>query len=121
MLLSQNRKMGKEEMCSIKDKRAVSDAMEALSGKWKVKIILSVVNGNKRFKDIGRDIPGISDRMLSKELKDLEINKLVERKIYDSFPPVVEYLPTEHTYTLREVIECLKKWGFIHRDAVLGG
>lgn len=106
--------------CSIMDRRAVSDALEALNGKWKIQILISITNGNKRFKDIARDVVGISDRMLSKELKELESQKLVERKLYDAFPPVVEYLPTTHTYTLSIVINTLKEWGYMHRKEVIG-
>lgn len=109
-----------EIMCSTKDRRAVSDALETLNGKWKIQILISIVSGNKRFKDIARDVQGISDRMLSKELKELEANKLVERKLYDAFPPVVEYMPTQHTYTLSKVIATLKEWGYLHRNAVIG-
>lgn len=90
-----------------------------MNGKWKFQILISIVRGNKTFKDIARDVQDISDRMLSKELKELEYHRLVECKFYNSFPPIIEYVPTPHTYTLSKVIKKLKEWGYIHREEVL--
>lgn len=64
--------------CSKTDLMAVRDAIEVLSGRWKLQIMISLLGGTKRFKQIAREIDGISDRMLSKELKDLEENKLIK-------------------------------------------
>ncbi|PBQ33928.1 hypothetical protein CNR22_19780 [Sphingobacteriaceae bacterium] len=58
--------------------------------------------------------------MLSKELKDLEANKLIVRKVYDAFPPIVEYSATKHTDTLPTVIDALRKWGHFHRKKIIG-
>ena len=107
-------------VCSTKDLRAVRDAIEVLSGKWKLQILIAILNGTKRFKEISREIEGISDRMLSKELKELEIHQLVLRKVYDSFPPVVEYSATAHTRSLDSVIYALKDWGYLHREKIIG-
>jgi DNA-binding HxlR family transcriptional regulator len=109
-----------ESSCSNKDLRAVRDALEVLSGKWKLQILIAVLDGTKRFKEISREIEGISDRMLSKELKELESHQLVKRKLYDSFPPVVEYSATSHTHSLDTVIYALKEWGHLHREKVIG-
>jgi len=106
--------------CSTKDLRAVRDALEVLNGKWKLQILIAILNGTKRFKDISREIDGISDRMLSKELKELESHQLVERKVYDLFPPVVEYSATAHTSSLHTVIYALKEWGYLHREKIIG-
>ena len=106
--------------CSKKDLRAVRDALEVLGGKWKLQILIAILDGNKRFKEITREIDGISDRMLSKELKELEAHKLVNRTVLDAFPPVVEYSSTLHTNSLGTVINALKDWGFLHREEVLG-
>ena len=64
----------------------VQDALDILSGKWKLQIILSLTFGKKRFKQIQREIPGLTPRMLSKELKELEVNELLERTVYDTVP-----------------------------------
>lgn len=99
---------------------AVKDALEVLKGRWKLQILIALLNGTKRFKQISREIEGISDRMLSKELKDLEENQLIIRKTYDAFPPLVEYAATEHTKTLHLVIHALREWGYLHRKKVFG-
>ncbi|UYQ95942.1 helix-turn-helix transcriptional regulator [Chitinophaga horti] len=100
--------------------RAVQDAIHILEGRWKVQIIVSLFFGTKRFKEISRDLPGITDKMLSKELKDLETNKLVKRTVQDSFPPRVDYALTEHGQTLRTVISELSHWGYAHREEIMG-
>jgi DNA-binding HxlR family transcriptional regulator len=100
--------------------RPVTDALDALNGKWKLPIIISVSLGPKRFTQISHDIPGITDRMLSKELKELEMNQLITRTVYDAFPPVVEYSITSHGKSLEKVIGELVNWGQLHRKKILG-
>lgn len=99
---------------------SIRDALEVLNGKWKIPIIVSLIHGTKRFKQISKDIDGITDRMLSKELKDLEMNQLIKRTVYDSFPPVVEYSITPHGGTLTKMIDALKDWGDEHRKKIMG-
>ena len=106
--------------CSKNDLMAVRDALEVLSGRWKLQILISLLSGAKRFKQIAREIDGISDRMLSKELKGLEENKLITRKVYDDFPPIVEYSATAHTETLHTLIAALREWGYLHRKKIVG-
>ena len=98
----------------------VRDALEILKGKWKLPIIISLSFGAKRFKQISKEVKGITDKMLSKELKDLEINKLARRTIYDSFPPIVEYSITDHGRSLEKVIAELRLWGVMHRKKIIG-
>lgn len=107
-------------VCNKKTLLAVKDSIEALSGSWKLNILIALSKGPKRFKQITKEIEGISDKMLSKELKDLEINQLVKRTVYDTFPPTVEYAITEHTETLEEVMTALKNWGLLHRKKIIG-
>lgn len=97
----------------------VRDALEVLNGKWKLPIIISLSFGTKRFRQIAKDIDGITDKMLSKELKDLEMNKLVKRTIHDTFPPTVEYSITDHGRSLKKLINELKNWGEEHRKKVM--
>lgn len=97
----------------------VSDAINVLSGKWKLPIIISLQFGNKRFSEIAKDIPKITDRMLSKELRDLEMNKLIKRTVYDSVPVIVEYSLTEYGESLDTLIQELYKWGTKHRKKVM--
>lgn len=98
----------------------VRDALEILSGKWKLPIIISLSFGNKRFSEIAKEIPKITDKMLSKELRDLEANQLVKRTVYDSIPVVVEYSMTEYGKSLEKVIEELRSWGIQHRKRIIG-
>lgn len=104
-----------------KEMRAVQDSMDVLSGKWKIPIISSMCYYNKRrFSDILNDIDGISNRMLSKELKELEINQLVKRTVLDTQPVTVQYQLTEHGLTLRTIINNLTDWGIEHRKVIVG-
>tara|TARA_R110002012_G_scaffold66476_6_gene173624 strand:- start:36803 stop:37189 length:387 start_codon:yes stop_codon:yes gene_type:complete len=98
----------------------VRDALEVLSGKWKLQIIVALTFDTKRFREIAREVSGITDKMLSKELKDLEENQLVKRTVKDSFPPSVEYNLTEHGKTLQKVIGELREWGVMHREKIMG-
>lgn len=99
---------------------AVQDSMDVLSGKWKISIISSICYYNKRrFSDILNDINGISNKMLSKELKELEINKLIKRTVLDTQPITVRYELTEHGKTLQTIIRNLTEWGIEHRKKII--
>jgi len=101
--------------------RAVQDAMDVLNGKWKIPIISSICcYGKRRFSDIVNDVEGISNRMLSKELKELEINQLVKRTVLDTQPITVQYELTEHGNTLQTIITNLTDWGTVHRRKIVG-
>ncbi|KQS91266.1 MULTISPECIES: winged helix-turn-helix transcriptional regulator [Chryseobacterium] len=102
--------------------RAVQDSMDVLHGKWKIAVISSICYHNKRrFSDILNDIDGISNRMLSKELKELEINMLIKRTVYPTQPVTVEYSLTDHGNTLKTIINNLKDWGIQHRKKIVEG
>jgi DNA-binding HxlR family transcriptional regulator len=98
----------------------LKDALDILSGKWKLQIIFSLKFGRKRFKEIQRAIPGISPKMLSKELKELEINELAQRFVYDTKPITVEYELTDYGQSLKPVVTELYKWGAAHRKRIIG-
>jgi len=98
----------------------VRDALEILSGKWKLPIIIALSFGNKRFSEMAKEIPKITDKMLSKELRDLEANELVKRTVYNSVPVVVEYSMTEYGQSLEKVIMELRDWGIQHRKRIIG-
>ncbi len=97
----------------------VKDALDVLSGKWKLQIILSLTFGKKRFKQIQREIAGLTPKMLSKELKDLEMNDLAIRKVYDTTPVIVEYELSPYGKTLKPLIGELHKWGAKHRKRII--
>lgn len=98
----------------------VRDALEILSGKWKLPIIIALSFGNKRFSEMAKEIPKITDKMLSKELRDLEANELVKRTVYNTVPVVVEYSMTEYGQSLEKVIMELRDWGLQHRKRIIG-
>ena len=76
---------------------AVQDTMDVLQGKWKIKVLSSICFYNKRrFSDILNDVDGISNKMLSKELKELEINQLITRTVLDTHPVSIHYQLTKH-------------------------
>lgn len=94
---------------------AVRDALDTLSGKWKLQIVLALTFRNMRFKEMQRHIAGITAKMLSKDLKELEINQLVKRTVYDTIPVTVEYSLTTFGKTLKKIIIELESWGRKHR------
>ena len=97
----------------------IKDALEVLEGRWKILILFSLSHENKRFKQISKEVTGITDKTLSKELKNLEANKLLRRDVYDTFPPTVEYTITEHGKSLERVMEELHFWGLAHRKEII--
>lgn len=107
----------KNESCD-KFLMAIRDTMDVLNGKWKIAIIGSLTFGEKRFKELQRDVDGVSAKMLSKELKDLEINKLVKRTVFDTKPVTVEYRLTDHGRSLEKVIGEMVRWGNLHREKI---
>src|SRR6185503_19397985 len=89
----------------------INDALQVLNGKWKLQVIIALSFGKKRFKQLQREIPGITPKVLSKELKDLEMNELARRTVYDTSPITVEYELLPYGKTLNPLIEELYKWG----------
>ncbi len=100
---------------------AIKDAMDILSGKWKIHIIgtLTYKNGAVRFMDLLRLIDGIGPKMLSKELHDLEVNLLVKRTVLNTKPITVEYELTTHGKTLKRTINEIRLWGGLHRKKII--
>lgn len=99
---------------------AVRDTLEVISGKWKLLILLTFYKkGKRRFRELVKEL-NISPRVLSKELQELEMNKLVSRTVCDTRPVTVEYDITEYCKTLGSVILPMKEWGELHRQEILG-
>lgn len=98
---------------------ATEDALYVIGGKWTLRVMIALMSGHTRFNELQRTIHGISARSLSGELKDLEINGLAQRKVLaDQKPVVVEYLPTEYSKTLKNVISALADWGIRHKKKI---
>lgn len=98
----------------------VRDALDVISGKWKLLILISISGGNDRFSAIQKSIPKITAKVLSKELKDLEEHQLIERKVIDDYPVSIEYTTTTYAQTLGTVIKSLREWGENHRKKIIG-
>src|SRR3954462_8507378 len=95
---------------------AVGDALYAIGGKWKLPIIIALRDGNKRLNELQRTITGISAKVLSNELKELELTGFAKRNVYSQSPVIVEYELTEYSNSLGEVLHALREWGANHRD-----
>lgn len=101
--------------CCVETVRPVRDALDVINGKWKLSIIISVSTGNERFTDIQKSIPGITPKVLAKELRDLEQNKLIKRWVIEDYPVKILYRPEPYAETLTPIIYALKEWGINHR------
>ena len=112
-----NHQIHTEEQCKA-SLLSIGDALYAIGGKWKLRIIVALTSGNKRFNELQRLVGGISAKVLSAELKELEINGFIHRKVFTGTPVVVDYELTEYAGTLNEVLESLGKWGAMHRETV---
>ena len=101
--------------------QALEDTLYILGGKWKLYVIHSIYCGNKRFREIERSLPGITTRMLSKVLKELEMNKLIKRTVHTDISVTVEYTPTEYAKSLESILGEMIKWGMQHRTMIRQG
>jgi DNA-binding HxlR family transcriptional regulator len=105
--------------CPVEYALNINDTLNVISGKWKLPILGSILFGKKRFTDIQRNIPKITPRMLSKELKELELNGVLVRTVYDTTPVSVEYELSETGKQITEVLDKMIEWGIEHRKSVL--
>jgi DNA-binding HxlR family transcriptional regulator len=107
-----------EAQCS-RNLSAMEDALFVIGGKWTLRIMIALLSGQTRFNELQRTIKGISARVLSSELKDLEINGLVKRVVFpDQKPVIIEYVLTEYSKTLNDIIYSLADWGVKHKKKI---
>lgn len=103
-------------MKKIEIKCPVEHSVELLGGKWKLPILHVLVTASpKRFKELERQIKGITPTMLTNQLRSLEADGLVSRKIYATVPPTVEYSLTELGKSIQPMMIELQKWGLFHQ------
>lgn len=107
--------------CSIKNCPtstilALTDFLNVIHGKWKIPIIGALTFGKKRFKDLEQALEKITPRMLSKELKELELNNIVTRKVYNTHPIKIEYELTPSGKALEPILKSMVDWGMKHRE-----
>lgn len=94
---------------------SVQNTMEVLDGKWKIKILTILYFGSAQFMELQRRVTGVGSKMLSQELRDLELHGLVKRTVQDTRPITVMYELTPYGATLKEIIEAMETWGRKHR------
>lgn len=100
---------------------ALRDAIELLGGKWKICILRNLSFGEMRFKDLRETVVGISPKVLSKELQDLEQNMLITRTVNNTKPVTVSYANTAYAANTLPVIKALLEFGLKHRRKVKSG
>lgn len=97
---------------------AIGDALYAIGGKWKLRVIIALMHGRSRFNELQRTIDGISSKVLASELKDLELNGFIKRRVYTETPIVIEYELTDYALTVQPVLKALAEWGSMHRRKI---
>ncbi len=98
---------------------AVEAALEVIGGKWKAAILFRLLDGKKRFSELKRFFPSLTQRILTQQLRELERDGVIERKVYAVVPPKVEYSLTEFGRTLETVLRLLSAWGKDHVDEII--
>lgn len=99
--------------------RAISDTMGVLSGKWKIQIIATLlIHGKMRFMELKKTTNGIGAKKLSKDLEELEINKLITRTVMNTKPITVEYEITPYGRKMEHLIHKITEWGINHREHI---
>jgi len=99
---------------------SVTITMNVIGGKWKMPIIHNLSNGLQRFSALKRLIPGVTQKMLVQQLRELESHGIVHRKVYAVVPPKVEYSLTEYGQTLTPILELMHEWGEKHVSKIKG-
>lgn len=97
---------------------AIGDALYAIGGKWKLRIFIALMHGKRRFNELQRTIDGISSKVLAAELKELELNGFVRRRVFTGKPIVIEYELTDYALTVRPILNVLAEWGSMHRRKI---
>ncbi|MBO0488199.1 winged helix-turn-helix transcriptional regulator [Vagococcus fluvialis] len=96
----------------------VEATMDAIGGKWKPIILCNLRHGSLRTSELKRQIPGISQKMLTQQLRELEEVEIIDRKVYNQVPPKVEYSLSKYGETLGIVLDNLCSWGEMHVDTL---
>lgn len=100
---------------------AIHDVMDLLNGKWKISIIACLCYKKMRYSELLKAVDGISGRMLSRDLKELEMNHLITRNVLNTQPVSIEYEITEYGATLKNLTNTIANWGTSHRKRIING
>ncbi len=109
-----------KQISCIEQMLPIRDALDVIGGKWKVLILTSIMQGNRRFTEIKASIPKMHPKVLSSELKDMEEHQLIERVVYNDHPAFIEYVATDYSRSLKSVMMELHEWGVNHRKKIIG-
>ncbi|MCM3571353.1 helix-turn-helix domain-containing protein [Neobacillus mesonae] len=102
-------------MDNTPDHCRVATTMEMIIGKWKIAIMLNLIHyGTMRFSELRHVMPGVTQKVLTSQLRDLEQEGIVKRVVYPQVPPKVEYSMTEYGMSLQTILEMMHEWGKAH-------
>lgn len=111
----------KDSKTLCREVMSIGDTMDVLRSKWTVEILTAILCGNTRFKDILASIHGLSEKVLTMRLRQMQQDKLLEKFECYGYPPRVEYRVTEHGKKLYIIVYRMTEWGVEHRRVILGG
>ena len=97
----------------------IRDTLNILNGKWKLPIMFALMFDDLRFKEMQREIKGITPKMLARELRELEINQLICRRPVNGNAEIFQYTITPYGRTLKKLIVEIEVWGIKHRDRIM--
>ncbi len=97
----------------------VEATIDVIGGKWKAVILFQLLEGPKRFSEIRRLLPAVTQRMLTLQLRELEEDNVVHREIYQQIPPKVEYSLTEFGKTLEPILLSMLTWGERYKSQII--
>lgn len=106
----------KRDFCNVDC--PVEAALEVIGGKWKGIIVYRLLGGTKRFNELSRLLPGITQRMLTRQLRELENDHIVARVVFAEVPPRVEYSLTEYGQLLEPLLKMMQQWGRRYLDKI---
>lgn len=92
----------------------IEAAIDVIGGKWKAQIYYALWYGPLRFSELSRSLPNITQRMLTNQLRELEHDGIIDRKVYEQVPPRVEYSISEYGNTIKPILLDLYRWGYMH-------
>ncbi|AFC33971.1 winged helix-turn-helix transcriptional regulator [Paenibacillus mucilaginosus] len=104
------------ELGDLKFKQSVELTLKVIGGKWKPVILCHLTDGTMRFGELKREMPSITQKMLTQQLRELEQDGIIHRQIYHQVPPKVEYSLTEYGITVKELLDVMSAWGERHRE-----
>lgn len=93
----------------------VNTTLKVIGGKWKPEILWHLYQGTQRFSELKRKVSGVTQKMLTQELRELESNQIILRTVFPVVPPKVEYSLTEYGKTLSPVLKSMADWGLKHQ------